>query len=117
MISDDLLFYLFTNFSPLPHGPKITRLLKIQIPTWKYPLSEVNVSPRWVNTLGHVLLESMADYPVCFTMITNIISSYPSPHMVVPFVLVPLDWQSQYQARYGKRGQTTTQKHEAQIKS
>ena len=117
MISDDLLFYLFTNFSPLPHGPKITRLLKIQIPTWKYPLSEVNISPRWVNTLGHILLDTMDDYPVCFTMLTNNISSNPSPHMLVPFLLVPIYLQDKCQWRDSKKGHTVTKKFQAQSKT
>ena len=34
--------------------------------------------------------ENMADYPVCFTILNNIISYNPNPNMAVPFLLVPL---------------------------
>ena len=42
------------------------------------------------NTLGNLLLDNMADSPVCFTIITNNITSNPIPHTVVPFLLVLL---------------------------
>ena len=51
-------------------------------------LSERNFSLSWRNTLEHLLLDTTSDSPVCFNILTNIISSDPSPHMVVPFVFV-----------------------------
>ena len=77
------LFYLL---SPLQNGPKSTRLRKIYISTYNYSLSEVHFSPRWINTLGHLLLAQKADSPVYFTILTNIISSNPRPHMGVIFI-------------------------------
>ena len=71
MVSNDSLFHLFTNFSPLPYGPKIARLNKKHISTCKSSLSEENLIPRSRNTLGNILLEPMPEYPVCFTMLTN----------------------------------------------
>ena len=50
-----------------------------------YSLSEVNVSPIWRNTRGHILMETMAGSTVLFTMLDNKYSYYPSPNMVVPF--------------------------------
>ena len=90
MVTDDLLFHVFPTFDTLMHGIKSTRIIEIYISTWKYSLSERNFSPRWINTLGHILLKNMADYPVCFTILNNIISSNPNPNMAVPFLLVPL---------------------------
>ena len=85
MVTDDLLFRLFPTLSPLPHEPKSTRLNKIYISTWNSSLSEINFSSIWINTLGNILLDTMADYPLCFTIITNNISSNPFHHIVVPF--------------------------------
>ena len=59
MVSDDLLFNLFPTFDPLLHGPKITRLNKVHISTRNSSIIEVNFSTRWINTLGHILLETM----------------------------------------------------------
>ena len=85
MVSYDLLLHLFPTFSPLTHGPKITRLDKIHISTRKSSLSEVNTSPMWINTIGYIPLKIMYDYPVFFTMIANNLSSNTIPNMVVPF--------------------------------
>ena len=90
MVTDDILFHFFPTFDHLPYGPKITRIIKIYIATSKSSLSEVNFSTSWINTLGHILLDTTADFPVCFKIITNIIYSDLSPRMVVPFILVPL---------------------------
>ena len=84
MVIYDILFHLFPTFSPLPHPPKITRLKNIYISTRNYYLSEKNFSLIWRNTLGHLLLYTMADYTVCFKVITNIIPSNTIPQMVVP---------------------------------
>ena len=78
MVSYDLLFHSFTNFYPLPHGPKIIRLNKIYISTRKSSLSEVNFSPIWINTLVNLLLDTMNYSPVWFIIITNNISSNKS---------------------------------------
>ena len=90
MVSDYLLFLFFTIFLPLPHGPKITRLNKIYISTSKSHLSEINVSPIWRITLGHLLLKTLAESPVCSTIITNNISSVIIYHMVVEFIFAPI---------------------------
>ena len=78
-----------TSFPPtfvtLTHGLKSTRLIKIYISTRKYSLSEGNFSPSWRNTIGHLLLDTMADSLVWLTIITDIISSNPIPHRMVPF--------------------------------
>ena len=94
MVTEDLLFHFFPRFSPLPHRLKSTKLIKIYISTRNYSLSKVNLSIKWRNTLGKILLEIMDESPVWFTTITNIISSNPSPHIVVPFILVSLHWQA-----------------------
>ena len=52
-----------------------TRLSKIQISKRKSPLSEVNFSPSCRNSLENIIIDTMADSPVFFTIITNIISS------------------------------------------
>ena len=59
----------------------------------------------------------MDDSIVWFTILTNNISSNPSPHMVVPFLLVPLNLQSQCQAMESKRGHTTNYQFQAQSKA
>ena len=87
MVSDDLLFYLFPTFTPLPHSPKSTRLNKIHISTRKSHLSERHLIPRWRNTLGRLLMETMYGSPVGFTILTNNIYSNTTPHMVVLFYL------------------------------
>ena len=38
-----------------------------------------------------LLMDTRSDSPVCFTMLTNNISSNPIPFMVVPFILVPVN--------------------------
>ena len=98
----DLLLHLFTTFAPLLQVPKSTRLRKSYISTWKYSLLELNFSPICRNTLGRILLDTMADSPVCFTIINNFMTYNPSPHMVVPFILVLLHWKSQCQLRERK---------------
>ena len=85
MFLDDLLFHLFPTFAPLPCGLKSTRLDKVYILTRKFSVSEVNFSPIWRNNLGYLLLDTMADSPVYFKIITNIISSNPSTLMVFHF--------------------------------
>ena len=87
------------------------------ISTWKSYVPEGNFSPNCINTLGHLLLDTMADSLVCVKILTNIISSNPSPHMVVPFILVTLHRQPQFQAKERKRGHTATNKLQAQRKS
>ena len=114
--SQMIYYFIFTTFSPFPHGPKSTRLDKINFSTSKSSLSEVNFSPRWRNTIGRLLLDTMADSPVCFTIITNNISSNPIYHMVVSFLLVPIHLQGKYQEKDSKRGQTATKKFQAQRK-
>ena len=74
MVSDYLLFHLFPTYAPLLHGPKSARLNRIKFSTRKYSLSERYFSPSWRNTLGRILLGTMDDSPVCFTIITNKIS-------------------------------------------
>ena len=117
MVTDNLLFYSFPTFDHRPHGPKSTRHKKTYISTWESYLSEGNFSPIWRNNIGHILLKTMDDSPVWFIMIPNIISSNPIPHMVVPFILVPLHWKEQCQEREMKRGQTATKKIQAQRKA
>ena len=102
MVIDDLLFNLFLTFSTLAHGPKNTRLKKIYITTRKSYLSEGNFIPSWRNIIGHLLLDTMDDSTACFTMITNNIFSNPRPHMVVPFLLVPLHWQKNVKRGRGR---------------
>ena len=85
MATNDILSHLFTTFAHLLHGPIITRLNKIHISTRKPSLSEVNISPIWRNTLGHILLCTVDDYPVRFTMLINHISSNLRPQMMVLF--------------------------------
>ena len=81
-----ILYLIFPTFAPFPHGPKGTRFNKIHISTWTSSLSEVNFSQIWINTIGHILLETMDDSPLWFTMITNNMSSNPGPHMGVTFI-------------------------------
>ena len=90
MITDDSLFHLSSTFAPLLHGSKITRLKKIHVSTRKSYLSEGNLGPVSRNTLGDLLLDTMYDSPARFTILTNIISSNPIPHMVNPYLLVPI---------------------------
>ena len=59
----------------------------------------------------------MADSPMCFTIITDKLSSNTSPHMVVPFLLVPLHLQGKFQDGDMERVQTTTNKFKAQSKT
>ena len=110
MVADYLLFHLFPNFAPLTHRPKSIKLNNIKISTRKSSLSEVDFSQICINTLGNILLETMADSTVYFTTITNIISSNPSPHMVVSFLLNPLHWQNNYQDRERKIKKTEIRK-------
>ena len=85
MFTYDVLFHLFCAIDTISHVPKSTRVNKIHILTRKYYIAVVNLSPIWKNTLGHILLESLVESTVLFTVITNIITSNPNPHMVVPF--------------------------------
>ena len=117
MVKDDLLFHFFTPFSPLPHGQNITKLKNIYISTWRYSLSEGNSSPIWRNNIAYVLLDTMVYSQLWFTIITNLIYSGQIPHMVFPFILVPLHWQAQCQTMERIRGKTTTNKFQAQWKA
>ena len=89
MVTYDLLFHLFTTFDPLPHGTESTSLNTIYISTWKSSLTEVSFSPRWRNTLGNIQLNTMDESTVCYTILTNNISSNPVPQIVVPFTPPP----------------------------
>ena len=88
MVTDDLLFLLFTNISPLPHILKSTKLNKMNISTRNYDLSEGHFRSIWINTIGNLVMISMADSPVCFSWLANNISSNTGPNMVVSFVMV-----------------------------
>ena len=85
MVTDYLLFNFFITFSTLTYGQKSTRLNKIYISTRKSSLSEGIFIPVWINTLVHILLDTMYDSPVWFTMLANIIYYNPIPYMVVSF--------------------------------
>ena len=117
MVSDGLLFHFFPDFSPLPHGPKSTRLNKIHISTRESSLSEGDFSPIWRNNLVHILLETMVEYPLWFTIITNNFYSNPSPRMVVPFLLVSLHWKEKCLEREMKSVQTVTKKFQSKRKT
>ena len=88
MVPDYLVFSLFPTFAPLPRGQKITSLSKIYILTWKSSLSEVNFSTIWINTIVCLLMDTVADSPVLFLIINNIISSNLSHRVVVPFLFL-----------------------------
>ena len=109
IVSDDSLINLFSTFDPLPHGPNITRLNKIYIRRKSY-LSEGNFSPSWINNLGNLLLENMADSKGCYTIITNNISYNTIPNMMVTFLLVPIHQKEKFQEKERKMEQTTTKK-------
>ena len=117
MVSYSLLLHFFPTLAPLSHGLKITRINKIHITTRNSSLSEINFIPRRRNTLVHLPLDTMADSPVWFIIITNNISSNTSNYTVVPFLLVPLHWQEKFQERERKRVQTATKKVKAQRKT
>ena len=111
------IILLFPNFYPLLRVPKSTRYNNIHILTSKSLLSELNFIPSWRNTLEHLLVESMVNCTVWFTELTNIITSNPLYHMVVPLLLV-LHWKkSQCQARKSTRRQILFHKFRAQGKS
>ena len=117
MVSDDLLFHLLSTFDPFLLCPKITRLNKIHISTSNSFLSEGNFNPRCINTLGHLLLDTMADSPVWFTTITNNISFNPIPHILVSFYRFLYIHKGKCQEREKKWGQTATNKLQAQRKT
>ena len=83
--ADDLLFHLFLIVAPLPHGLKITRLTKMHTPRIKSSLSEVNFSPNCINTLVHILMDSMVNSPVYSAVLNNIITYNTKSHMVASF--------------------------------
>ena len=85
MVKDYLLFHLFPTIPPRLHGLKITRLNKIYISTRKSYLSKEDSSSICRYTIGHILLDYVDESPVWFTFLTNIITSNPIPHIVVPF--------------------------------
>ena len=58
---------------------------KINIPTRKSSLSKGNFSPICRNTLGHLLLYTTDDSPVCSTILTDNIYYNSISHMLVPF--------------------------------
>ena len=106
MVSEYLLFHLFTIFARFTHGPKNTRLNKIHISTRKSSLSQGNFCPRWINTLVHILMDTIYDSLVCFTILTNNICSNPSPRIMVLFLLVPIHLQEN-----AKRGRVKGDRH------
>ena len=116
MVTDDILFHLFPTFDPLTQGPKSTRLKKIQISTWKHSQPEGNFSPIWRSSLGHLLLDTVDDSIVCFTMLTNIISSNPILHMVVP-IFDSYIYTSTLSSKVDNREQKATKTLQAQRKS
>ena len=116
VVLDDLLFCLFPTFSPLLHVLKSTSLNKIHISTSKSSVSEGNFSPRWINNIVNLLLDTLSDSPVCFTMLTNNISSNPSPHVVVLFYWY-LYIDNKIQRRESKGGQTETKTFQSQSKN
>ena len=56
----------------------------------------------------------MDDSTLCIIMLTHFISYNPSPHIMVPFVLVPLKLQEKGQERERERGQTAIKKSKSQ---
>ena len=58
----------------------------------------------------------MAESTVLFTILTNSLSSNSIPHIVVPFLLVPLHQQGKCQERDRNRGQTATNTFQSQRK-
>ena len=89
------IFQLFPIVDPIPCVPKSTGINKIDTPRSNPPLSEVNTSPSCINTLVHLLLDYIFVSPVWNEVITNIITSNPSSHMVVTFILIPKLRQNQ----------------------
>ena len=85
MVTHDILFYWFPTFAPLNNGPKSTRLRKIYIWTRKSSILEVNISTRCINNLGHLLLYTISNYIVWFSIFTNNLFSNTSPHTMVSF--------------------------------
>ena len=83
-----IYYFFFFTISPLPHGPKITRLNKIHTPRINAPISEGHLIPIWRNSLGHILLGPMDEYPVRSVVLTDILTSNPRYDMVVSFILV-----------------------------
>ena len=90
MVTDDISFYLLPSLAPIPNGSKSIRFNKIYISEWKSSLSEGNFSTKLRNNIRHLLLDTMTDSAVCFTMITDNISPNKYPNMVVTLLLVPL---------------------------
>ena len=115
--SQMIYYFIFPTLATFTNGLNNIRLNKIYISTSKYYLSEGYVSPSWRNSIGHLLLDTMADSPVWFKILTNNISSNPRSHMVVPFLLVPLHWQGKCQDRDRKRGHTLIKRLQAQRKT
>ena len=58
-----------------------------------------------INSLEYILLDTVSDSPVCFTMLNDTISSNTSPQMVVTFLLDTIYRQEQCQARDRNREQ------------
>ena len=95
---------------------KITGLSKYIFQQVSLPCQRKNCSSIWRNTLVHILLDTMANYTVFSTMITNNISSNPIPHMVVLFLLVPIHWQEKCEEIWRTRGQKEMIKLQAERK-
>ena len=86
-------FICFQMFACLLHEPKSTSLNKIYTSRSKSILSEVNISPTWINTLVHILLDYMVDLAVCSSVLIYIITSNTITLTVVPFLLVHKIWK------------------------
>ena len=108
----------FPTLAPLPHGQKSTRFNKTHISTRNSNLSEGNFSSIYRNNIGYLLLDTMADSTLWFTMLNNNIFSNPIPHIVLPFLLVPLHWEENVKRGIlkGERQQLRNSKHKVKHK-
>ena len=68
------------------------------------------------NILGHLLMDTITYSLVCFIIITDNISSNPTPHMVIPFLFFPMHLQEKCQEKERKRRQIENNKFQAQRK-
>ena len=71
-----------------------------------FPYHKENFSPILINTLGHLLLDTMYESPVWFTMIDNNISFNQRPLMVVQFY-----WFLYIENKHVKRGRENGDRH------
>ena len=88
LCTNDLLLHLFPTVSTLTNGQLSTRINKIQTSRKNSTLSEVNLSPRCINTIGYILLDYMVDFPVWSTVISHHITSNITPNTMTIFILV-----------------------------